>query len=438
MYSAIINSEIFKIATFQLGWNSMVVVISTTMLGVASGLIGTFIVLQKRSLVADALSHCTLPGVCLFFILGKLIFGLEKDLNFLLLGAALSGGLGLVFLYSITSLTRLREDVATALSLSVFFGFGVLLLSYIQTMGLGGEGGIHHYVFGQTASMRLVDAYTISFVALLVFVVLSLFQKELFLVAFDREYAQIKGFSPALLDALSLMLLILVVLVGIQAVGMLLIVSFIVMPSVSARFWTNDSSIVLKLSAFLGALAGYVGSVLSATFSNVPAGALIVLVSGLIFLGSFILAPERGLVSSFIRLWNIRFKVEEDHILRDSIDIHQKLTKNDQSHSKYVSIYSPYFKKYSLFSKCLILALLGLKGYLFFANQTLYLSPKGFRRARKLERNRLLWEKYLESYSGDSLIHLEHSTDLIEHVLSPNIVNQLNHQLNSVLAGDEG
>lgn len=423
MYSIDLN-QFYRIATFQFGWNSTVVVASTTILGLASGLIGTFIVLQKRSLVADAVSHCTLLGVSLAFLFSKLFLGLEKQLSVLLIGAGFSCIIGLIFLYSITSFTRLKPDVATALTLSLFFGLGILVLSLIQTMGLGGEGGLHHFIFGQTASMKLSDAYMISGVASFVFLVLLLLQKELFLVGFDREFAYVKGFSPTILDVISLFLLIIVVLVGMQAVGMLLIVAFIVMPSVSARFWTNDSALVLKLSGIIGAGSGFLGSVLSGSMTNVPAGALIVLVSGLIFIFSFMLAPNRGLVSSLYRLLKVRIRIEEDHVLRESI-----INQVDKGEGKYVTLRSPYFVRLSYFRKSFLVSMLAFRRFIILKNSSIYLSPSGLRHARTLDRNSRLWKKYLDTYSADTLINIDYSTDLIEHVLSKDIVDLLNSQL---------
>lgn len=418
------NLEILiQLATFRYGWNSTVVVLATTLLGLAGGLIGTFVVLQKRSLVADAVSHCALPGVCLAFILGKYFLGIEKGLFILILGAGLSGMLGLIYQYSIINFSRLKDDVATAMTLSVFFGAGILLLSLIQTMGLGGEGGLHHFIFGQTASMKLSDAYAIAGIAMFVLISVLMFQKELFLCAFDREFSSLRGFSPGLLDAISLFLLLLVVLVGIQAVGMLLVVSFIVMPSVSARFWTNDSNRVLILSAFIGAISGYLGSVISGVFSNVPAGPLIVIVSGVVFTCSFLLAPNRGLLHSLYQLTVLRLRVEEVHILRDFLSQRAREKSGDQEN---VSVY---FLRLSWIKRVSMAFVLIFRGLLFVRRGKLELTKKGLKRAIKINSSLKLWRQYVDEYSSELRENVDYSSDLIEHVLSGKALDALSQEL---------
>ena len=103
-------------------YNVRLVVISTMLLGITSGLIGSFLLMRKRSLMGDALSHATLPGIGIAFAVMIMMGGTGKNLPGLLLGASISGIAGVLVMLAITRTTRLRDDVAMGFVLSVFFG----------------------------------------------------------------------------------------------------------------------------------------------------------------------------------------------------------------------------------------------------------------------------------------------------------------------------
>ena len=285
----------------MIGFNTLVVIFSTFTLGIASGYVGTFLVLRKRALLSDALAHGALPGLCLAFIIGVTYFGYGRNLLALLTGAAVSGLFAVTVIQFLVTTTRLREDVALASVLSVFFGFGIMLLSIIQNMETGQEGGLNHFIYGQTAAMGINDAITMMVVALLVLVMGSLIHKELGLLCFNQEFADVIGLHTKFLDLVLMSLVTLVIIVGLQAVGMLLVVALLIIPPSTARFWTDNLKRMIILSAFFGGCSGIFGSLASAIFPNLPAGAVIVLVAGALFLLSFLFSPKRGLLVGICR-----------------------------------------------------------------------------------------------------------------------------------------
>lgn len=113
--------EILSTVLLQ-SYNTRVVVLGTAMLGLASGITGAFLLLRKRSLMGDALSHATFPGIGIAFALMVSAGGNGKNLPGLLTGATISGVLGVLCMLAIRNTTRLRDDVAMGFALSVFSG----------------------------------------------------------------------------------------------------------------------------------------------------------------------------------------------------------------------------------------------------------------------------------------------------------------------------
>ena len=171
----------------QLGYNATLVAIGSALLGTAAGITGTFLFLRKRALVSDAVSHATLPGVCIAFLLMAFLGGDGRNLTGLLLGSAVSAGVGLWCMNWLTRNTRLAEDAAIGAVLSVFFGFGIVLLTVIQTLGIGRQAGLEGFLLGSTAGMLYSDAVVIAAGGALALLLILLTRRPMTLGAFDPE-----------------------------------------------------------------------------------------------------------------------------------------------------------------------------------------------------------------------------------------------------------
>ncbi len=285
----------------QLGYNATLVSLGAALLGGAAGITGTFLFLRKRALVADAVSHATLPGVCLAFLVMASLGGDGRNLIGLLLGSALSAWVGLWCLNWLTKHTRLAEDAAIGAILSTFFGFGVVLLTVIQTAGIGRQAGLEGFLLGSTAGMLFNDAMLIAGGGAAALITILLTRRALTLVAFDPEYAAAQGINVSRVDMLMMGLVMAVTVVGLKIVGLILIVALLIIPAVTARFWSERSDIVVTLAGVFGALAAYGGAGVSASAPNLPTGPLIVLMSFGFFAISLFLAPGRGVLAAMIR-----------------------------------------------------------------------------------------------------------------------------------------
>ncbi|WP_146346321.1 metal ABC transporter permease [Phaeobacter marinintestinus] len=290
----------------QLGYNATLVAVGATLLGIAAGVTGTFLFLRKRALVSDAISHATLPGVGLAFIVMVLLGGEGRNLLGLLIGSAISAGIGLLCLNWLTRNTRLAEDAAIGAVLSVFFGFGIVLLTVIQSMSIGRQAGLEGFLLGSTAGMLWSDAVVIAIGGAVVLALITLLRRPMTMVAFDPEYAMAQGLPVNRIDLAMMGLVMAVTVVGLKIVGLILIVALLIIPPVTARFWTERAERVVLISGAVGGLAGYVGVAISASAPNLPTGPIIVLVSFVLFAISLLLAPGRGALAVLIR--HLRFQ----------------------------------------------------------------------------------------------------------------------------------
>ncbi|WP_170515966.1 metal ABC transporter permease [Ruegeria atlantica] len=292
--------------SLQLGYNATLVAIGATLLGVSAGVTGTFLFLRKRALVSDAISHATLPGVCLAFMVLVAFGGDGRNLIGLLAGSAISAWIGLLCMNWLTRCTRLAEDAAIGAVLSVFFGFGIVLLTVIQTMGVGRQAGLEGFLLGSTAGMLWADALIIAIGGAATLVLVMIIRRPMTMVAFDPEYAAARGLPVHRIDLAMMGLVMAVTVVGLKIVGLILIVALLIIPPVTARFWTDRSDRVVLLAGLAGGLAGYLGAALSASAPNLPTGPIIVLVSFGFFALSLLFAPVRGVLAAVLQ--HLRFQ----------------------------------------------------------------------------------------------------------------------------------
>ncbi len=293
----------------QLGYNATLVAVGAALLGIASGVTGTFLFLRKRALVSDAISHATLPGVCLAFLVMVALGGDGRNLIGLLAGSALTALVGLFCLSWLTKHTRLAEDAAIGAVLSVFFGFGIVLLTVIQTLGAGRQAGLEGFLLGSTAGMLRADAMVIAIGGLVAVLLVWILRRPMTLVTFDPEYAQARGLPVHQIDMAIMALVLGVTVVGLKVVGLILVIALLIIPPVTARFWTDRSNGMVGLAGLFGGTAGYIGAAISASAPSLPTGAIIVLVSFSLFLASFLLAPNRGVLAALLRHFRYQRRV---------------------------------------------------------------------------------------------------------------------------------
>ena len=290
--------------TILQSYTTQMVLLGTALLGLASGIAGTFAVLRKESLIGDGLSHAALPGVVIAFLLTGI-----KDIEVLIAGAALSS-ITAAWLITITvENSKIKFDGALATILSAFFGLGMVLLTYVQSLNNAGQAGLSKFIFGQAATILARDVYITSVAALIIIVLTALFWKELKLISFDVEYAKTLQIPVTFTLILYRSLLIMTIIIGIQSVGAILISSLLIAPAVGARQWTNKLGTMCILAGFFGMISAIGGTIWSTSIPKLPTGPAIIVILSILVLLSLIFAPNRGM------LWQFRKNRQSKHAL---------------------------------------------------------------------------------------------------------------------------
>lgn len=348
------------------------ITLGTAVLGAVTGMLGSFAVLRKQSLLGDAISHAALPGIALAF----LVTG-SKDSNVLLIGALISGLIGTFWIRGIITKTHLKSDTALGLILSLFFGFGMLLLTFIQKQPNANQAGLDKYLFGQAATLVESDVWLMSFVTGLCLLVLLFFWKEFKILLFDKDYAETLGFNTKFIDILITSFIVLAIVLGLQTVGVVLMSAMLLAPAAAARQWTNSLGMMVFLAAIIGALSGVFGSAISSTQNNLSTGPVIVLVASIFVLFSFIFSPSRGILFRQLRLMSNRNDLE----LQKTLAFMHNIVENheDISHPHAIKILNN-FQGYSHKS----LQKLVEKNYVTIDGTMWSMTPEGFTAANNL------------------------------------------------------
>jgi manganese/zinc/iron transport system permease protein len=406
-------------------YNTRVVIIGTTLLGLAAGTIGAFMLLRKRALMGDALSHATLPGIGLAFILAVAAGESGKSLPILLLGAVITGVLGVLAVLGIRQFSRLKEDAALGIVLSVFFGAGVAVLGVIQKMGTGSAAGLESFIYGKTASMLSSDAWMIALAAGVVAAVCALLFKEFTVLCFDPAYAKSEGWPVFLLDLIMMALVVAVTVIGLQAVGLILIIALLIIPAAAARFWTERLLHMVLISALIGAVSGWIGAAASALQPKLPAGAIIVVVAACLFLLSMFLGTARGVLPRWAQHVRLSRAVARQNLLRAIFEWSERTGKDPRRHG--ASIEDLLIER--AWSAAELKRVLGgaERDAVVYevADGTWRMTETGWGDAARTVRNHRLWEAYLINYADIAPSHVDRDADQIEHVLGRDMVTKL-------------
>ncbi len=410
-------------------YNTRIVLFGVTLLCCAAGVVGSLTLLRKRALMGDALSHSTWPGITLAFVVANNLGYEGKSLAILLSGATLSGLLGLCCILIIRNSTRLKEDAALGAVLSVFFGVGVAIFGVLQQMK-GNAAGLESFIYGKTASMGIQDIQTIVVAALFCLIVCGLLFKEFKLLCFDEGFADSQGIPSKWLDLALMMLVTTICIVGLQAVGLVLVIAILIIPAAAARFWTETLWQMTLISGVIGAFSGVAGGAISAVYYRLPSGAMIVLVCSTAFGLSLVLGTKRGLLIRWVRRRRFNQTIDRQHLLRGLYELAERNIDSVSSAGLPTCppvTFEELLAKRSWSTSRLQRTILRAKfdRLVIEANKKLQLTPRGMREAIRLTRQHRLWELYLMTHADIAASRVDREADAIEHVLEPEVIIEL-------------
>ncbi len=401
--------------------NIQYVVLGTILLSFSSSIVGCFTFIKKKSLVGDVISHAVLPGICIAFMATG-----SKDPFLLILGAFTTGWVSILVMDTITQNTKIKEDAATGLALSVFFGIGMLLMTTIQHSGNAAQSGLDTFLFGKAAALVGKDLVAFSIIALIVMTVVILFYKEFKLISFDPHYAQVIGLPIKRLETLMTSITVLAVVTGIQAVGVVLMAAMLITPAAAARFWTNRLSRMIYLAGIFGAFSGISGAFISYAAPSMPTGPWMVMVLSIIALLSFFFAPRKGIVIKIIRRLKIQSQLLEENLLK----AFYRIGENTGDYFEGVSIKDiRLIRNFSPTQLSKGLKKLKHSGYIVADSQKWILTNEGFEKGKRTTRLHRLWELYLTKYLRIAPDHVHEDAETIEHVITPELEAQLEQLL---------
>ncbi|MCC7422147.1 MAG: metal ABC transporter permease [Planctomycetaceae bacterium] len=434
-------------------FNTRVVLLGTLLLGMSAGVVGVFMLLRRRSLVGDVVGHSALPGIALAFLVLEIRSpGTGRSFPALLTGAFLSGMIGVGCVTFIRRWTRIKEDAALAIVLSLFFGIGIALFTVIQNLPRGNAAGLGQFIFGTAAALVPADVLLIAIAAALSLALCGLMFKEFALLCFDEDFARSQGWPTVALDLLLMALVAAVTVIGLQSVGLLLVVARLIVPAVSARFWTNRVSRLILIAGIIGGVSSVFGVILSGAIPRLAAGPCIVLTGSAVFLASLLFGPQGGVVERWWRDRQLRLRTARHDLLRAIYEIVEaraeslgRIVEDSGSISNRptpAALAALHLAEVSVSEADLNAARTwpasGVRKVLDRAQRERIvvrdaagwrLTTEGAAEATRVVRNHRLWEQYLVAHADIAPSHVDRDADLIEHVLEPDVIAELERLL---------
>jgi manganese/zinc/iron transport system permease protein len=411
--------------------NVLLVLVGCVVLGISTGTLGVFAFLRKRALLGDALAHAALPGVCMAFLLTQ-----TKAPLIILLGAMVSCWLGALSVDFIIKYTRCKEDSALGIVLSVFFGVGILLLTYIRKTGSAAQSGLDKFLFGQAASLVDADVYLLLILGLVICAAVILAYKEFKIVSFDPDLAKAQGLPVRAIEIAIATLIVLAVAIGLQAVGVVLMAAMLVTPAAAARYWTDRLGVMLLLAGAFGAISGALGAYISYLGPRMPTGPWMVMAVSTIFLISLFAAPRRGLLARFVRYRRFRARTNRENILRTLYLLGERYGQWNHFYSsgdllQHRPMPVPLMARTLAWLKRHGLVRDNERGYV-------ALTDQGVHEAARVTRLHRLWELYLTKKLEIAPDHVHDDAEQVEHILTPELEARLVAMLEHPLEDPHG
>ena len=251
----------------------------SALVGAVCGLLSCYMTLKGWALMGDAVSHAVMPGVVISYALG-LPFSV---------GAFVFGVGSVALIGFVKQKSRIKEDTVIGLVFTGFFALGLVLVSKIKS-----NIDLMHILFGSPLGISQSDVNQTIIICFIVVSILLIFRKDLMLYCFDPTHARSIGINTGLIHYLLLSVLSLSAVIGLQTVGIILVVAMLITPGATAYLLTDKFDRMTILAVISSVVSSVLGVYIS-YWSDIETGGSIVLVQTLIFLIAFLFAPRYGI-----------------------------------------------------------------------------------------------------------------------------------------------
>ena len=406
------------------------IILTGALVGSACALLGTFLVLRKMSLIGDAISHAVLPGIVLAFLLSG-----SRAAIPMFLGAAALGILTTALIELFRDKWQVQEDASIGIVFTSLFALGVVLISlYVGNVDLDQQcvlyGEIAYtpwdiFLLGGT-SLGPRPVWILGFVLIVNTLFVTLFYKELQISSFDPAMAVSVGINASVVHYILMGAVSMTTVAAFESVGAILVVAMLIVPGAAAYLWSDRLPRILALAVGFGILSSIGGYYLSSWWNSSIAGAMTT-VLGVIFLFSFLAAPDQGLISKLLHQLRLSVRMTRDHLLLGLIR-----TGGESSRSALLEASAmEQLRKRFAFRRLM------KNGYIQTEGRMVHLTEEGNTLAKKLLRGHRLWEAYLHEM-GLPEDHVHEPADATEHFLDENLRQQISKELGEVVEDPHG
>lgn len=386
--------------------------IASITIGISCGLIGTYIMLRRMSLIGDALAHAVLPGVVVSFMVAG------KSEIALFIGAVVSGIVTVLLIGFVNRNSKIKEDTSIGIIFTGAFALGILLVSQLKQVHID----LSSYLFGDVLGVSTGDI-TLSLIIMVVIILcILLFYKQLLLTSFDPTMALTIGISTTLVHYMLMTLLSMSIVAGLQSVGVILIIAMLITPPATAYLLSNNLKKILFLSPMFGTISAVAGLYLSYHF-NFASGASIVLVAVALFLLAFLFSPKEGVVTRLFR----RRAATKLVLIEDVIKLSYRFAEETDKTGLTDRIANELGISNSRVESAI--RILINKGLIQKTNGSFLLTEDGRKYATRLIRTHRLWETYITREKVTDMEHVHPEAEKVEHVLTEDMVNELDEEL---------
>lgn len=386
--------------------------IASVTIGISCGLIGTYIMLRRMSLIGDALAHAVLPGVVVSFMVAG------KSEAALFIGAVVSGILTVLLIGFVNRNSKIKEDTSIGIIFTGAFALGILLVSQLKQVHID----LSSYLFGDVLGVSTGDITLSMIIMFVIILCIVLFYKQLLLTSFDPTMAMTIGISTTLVHYMLMTLLSMSIVAGLQSVGVILIIAMLITPPATAYLLSSNLKKILLLSAMFGTISAITGLYLSYHF-NFASGASIVLVAVALFMLAFLFSPKEGVVTKLFR----RRSASKLVLIEDVIKLSYRF-KDETGKTELVDKIANELGISNSRVEGVIKTLLG-KGLMSRTNGNYQLTDKGIKYALRLVRTHRLWETYITNKNVVDIEHIHPEAEKLEHVLTEDMVDELDEEL---------